>query len=281
MTDLTVLDDPTALARHREPMHARWTPSTGKVLSLDGMWDFHYAARPAAAPQGFESPAFDLAGWSVLPVPANWELHGHGEALYQNIRYPFPANPPLAPDENPTGSYRRWFDLPTDFAGQRVYLELGSADSACHVWVNGVEVGYNTDSKLPASFEVTRHLHPGRNLVAVRVYRWPSSAYLEKQDYWHVSGLQRSVRLIAKPAAHLRDWCVSTTALAADGSATVCARPRPPRPTAWCIGQSAPRGASASACVTMPVRWWPRPPHPWRRRRRCTGSGTVACTRRR
>jgi beta-galactosidase len=97
-------------------------------------------------------------------------------------------------------------------------------DSSFHVWVNGAEVGFATDSKLPSAFEITGYLGDGANVLAVRVYRWGASAYLEKQDYWHLSGIQRSVRLVAKPPLHLRDWCVQTQLDAAGSGAQVIAR---------------------------------------------------------
>ena len=212
-------DDPSAIARNRELLHAPWqvpadaaaalapVAASPWVQSLDGEWAFHLAPRPAAVPAGAELLGFDDAAWARIPVPANWELHGHGEPIYQNIAYPFaPTTYPAAPPENPTGSYRRTFDIPATWAGRQVFIEFGSVDSAFQVWLNGVEIGFSTDSKLPAQFDLTAVLKPGRNHLAVRVYRWPSSAYLEKQDYWHLSGIQRSVRLLAKPLVHLRDW---------------------------------------------------------------------------
>ena len=154
------------------------------------------------------APEFADDAWTRLTVPGNWELHGHGEALYANIAYPFPPDPPHPPVDNPTGCYRRSFVLPTDWAERRVFLEFGSVDSSFHLWVNGIEAGYSTDSKLTSCFEITDTLHGGENLIALRVYRWGASAYLEKQDYWHLSGIQRSVRLLCQTAGHLRDWFI-------------------------------------------------------------------------
>jgi beta-galactosidase len=215
------LSDPAITGRHRELMHAPWGayPDAATALaggaspwqqSLDGLWKFHLAPNPAAAPTGCEGDTFDDRAWADLPVPANWELHGHGTPIYYNVAYPFPPDPPFAPAENPTGCYRTAFALPADWAGKRVFVRFGSVDSAFHLWVNGREVGYNTDSKLPAEFELTAYLRPGRNSLAVRCYRWGAGAYLEKQDYWHLSGIQRSVSLFAKPTVHLRDWAART-----------------------------------------------------------------------
>ncbi len=208
-------------ARGRDLMHAPWSclltteraraggPSPWRC-SLDGDWRFHLAPSPQEVPAGCELPGFDDAAWRTMPVPANWELHGAGEAIYRNIAYPFPPDPPHPPARNPTGCYRTSISLPPGWDTQRVWLELGAADSACHLWLNGELIGWSTDSKLAATFELTGRLRPGANLLAVRVYRWSAAAYLEKQDYWHLSGLQRSVLLLAKPPRHLRDWCVRT-----------------------------------------------------------------------
>lgn len=205
---MRLIDDPTAIQRNRELMHAPWYGGPSPwVQSLDGDWAFHLAPRPEAVPAGAEQPAFDDRAWARIPVPANWELHGHGEAIYQNIAYPFaPTAYPAATPENPTGSYRTTFTVPAAWDGRSIFLEFGSVDAAFHCWVNGMEVGFSTDSKLPAHFDITRYVQPGINHLVVRVYRWPTSAHLEKQDYWHLSGIQRSVRLIAKPTVHLRDW---------------------------------------------------------------------------
>ena len=253
--------DHAIVARGREAMHAPWGAYADRsgaeksldspwVLSLDGDWAFLLVPRPEAAPADFMTPGFVDDGWARLHVPGNWELQGHGEALYVNIAYPFAADPPAPPADNPTGCYRRSFVVPPAWRGRRIFLELGSVDSSFHLWINGVERGYGSDSKLPSSFEITENLHDGENTVAIRVYRWGTSAYLEKQDYWHLSGIQRSVRIIAKPTAHLRDWCVQTYLDDSRHSARVVAR-------AWI---SRPAGAAAilpSGMIDYPaVQGW-------------------------
>ncbi|WP_438907603.1 sugar-binding domain-containing protein, partial [Bacillus licheniformis] len=87
--------------------------------------------------------------------------------------------------------------------GQDVILHIGAAGSAYRVWVNGREVGYSEDSKLPSEFDLTRFVKPGRNVVAIRVHRWSDGSYLEDQDFWRVSGIERSVYLRAIPKARI------------------------------------------------------------------------------
>lgn len=61
---------------------------------------------------------------------------------------------------NPTGCYRRSFDLLPDWchSSKRLVLCLEGADSAAIVWLNGQWLGYTQDSRLPAEFDATvRH----------------------------------------------------------------------------------------------------------------------------
>ncbi len=46
-----------------------------------------------------------------IEVPGNWETQGHGMPIYTNFKYPWPVEPPFVPEENPTGCYRRTFQL--------------------------------------------------------------------------------------------------------------------------------------------------------------------------
>jgi len=80
-----------------------------------------------------------------------------------------------------------------------------------YLWVNGHPVGYSQDSRLPAEFGITPFVRPGENLLAVQVMTWSDGTWLEDQDYWHLAGIHRSVRLVAKPNIHLRDWFIRAT----------------------------------------------------------------------
>lgn len=180
-----------------------------RFLSLDGVWSFHFTPNADAAPAGFEKPEFDASGWKSIRVPAMWQAEGYGQPKYNNITYPFPANRPLVPREgNEVGSYRRTIELPVDWTGQDVILHIGAAGAAYRVWVNGQEVGYSEDSKLPSEFDVTRFVRPGRNLVAIQVHRWSDGSYLEDQDFWRVSGIERSVWMRAVPKERFDDLFV-------------------------------------------------------------------------
>lgn len=160
-----------------------------RFLSLNGSWRFFFSPNIDGAPADFFRDDFDVSGWKNIRVPADWQAEADDQARYNNITCPFPANCPRIPhDRNPVVSYRRDVNIPADWAGQDVVLHIGAAGSAYYVWVNGVQVGYSEDSKLPSEFNVTPHLRSGPNSVSIRIYRWSDGSYLEDQDFWRVSG---------------------------------------------------------------------------------------------
>ncbi|SFK37143.1 glycoside hydrolase family 2 TIM barrel-domain containing protein [Caulobacter sp. UNC279MFTsu5.1] len=181
-----------------------------RYQSLDGPWSFSFSPSSDAVPVGFEKPDYDVSSWKTIKVPAMWQAEGYDQPRYNNITYPFPANRPLIPHAtNPVGSYRRTFEIPAGWSGQDVILHIGAAGSAYQVWVNGQEAGYAEDSKLPSEFDVTRLLKPGqKNIVAIQIHRWSDGSYLEDQDFWRVSGIERSVYLKAAPKARASDLFV-------------------------------------------------------------------------
>ena len=176
-------------------------------ISLNGNWKFHWVERPADVPQGFYAPEFSDAGWDLMPVPANWETRGYGIPIYTNIRYPFPADPPRIPESyNPTGCYRTWFEVPSTWMRRTIFIEFGAVNSAFYLWINGKKVGYSQDSKLPAEFDITQYVKEGRNQLSVQVFRWCDGSYLEDQDFWRLSGIERDVIIHSKPIVHIRDF---------------------------------------------------------------------------
>ncbi|WP_156361474.1 glycoside hydrolase family 2 TIM barrel-domain containing protein [Sphingomonas sp. Leaf67] len=179
---------------------------SARFLSLNGEWKFAFSPNTTDVPTGFERPDYDVSGWKSIKVPAMWQTEGYDQARYNNITYPFPANRPLIPHAtNPVGSYRRDVALPAGWSGDDVVLHIGAAGAAYYVWVNGQKVGYAEDSKLPSEFDVTRFVTPGRNTVAIQVIRWADGSYLEDQDFWRVSGIEREVYLMAAPKTRVRD----------------------------------------------------------------------------
>ncbi|WP_422080496.1 glycoside hydrolase family 2 TIM barrel-domain containing protein [Ulvibacterium sp.] len=177
--------------------------------SLNGTWDFYWAKNPQARPQNFYEKGFDISGWDTITVPSNWEIQGHGIPVYTNVTYMFPPNPPYIPHEtNPVGSYKRQFEVPKDWEGKDIYLHFEGVSGAMYVWVNGQKAGYNEGSKTPAAFNITDYVIPGENSVAIQVLRWSDASYLEDQDFWRLSGMNRDVYLYATNKTTIKDFRV-------------------------------------------------------------------------
>jgi beta-galactosidase len=215
-------ENPDVVGRNREPAHCTYTPfadvesaltndplRSPYVKSLNGVWKFHWVRKPADRPVGFYKDEYDVSAWDDIPVPSNWELEGYGTPIYTDVEYPFPSNPPYIPHEwNPVGSYKRTFTVPDGWKGRQVFLHFGGVKSAFYVWVNGRVLGYSEGSKTPAEFNITKYLREGENTLSLEVYRWSDGAYLEGQDYWKISGIERDVYLFSTPTVYVRDFFV-------------------------------------------------------------------------
>ena len=176
------------------------------------------------------SPTTSVDNWANIKVPANWEIEGFGTPIYVNHQYEFadykapiskeitfidgvyPANPGKVPhDYNPVGSYRREFVIDQNWSNKEVFLHIGAMKSGGFVWINGKYVGYSQGSKLPAEFNISKYLHSGKNTIALQIFRWTDGSYLECQDFWRISGIERSVYLYAQPKTRIKDVEITAT----------------------------------------------------------------------
>ena len=217
-------ENPKVFAVNNEPTRATCIPYPNQAsaivddyaqspyyLLLDGTWKFNWVASPNLRPVDFYKKDYDVSGWKDIKVPGNWELQGYGKPIYTNIEYPHPENPPFIPHEdNPVGSYRRDFDIPSQWDGRRVFLHFENGTAAMYVWVNGQKVGYNEGTKSPVEFDITPYVKTGKNTVACEVYRWSDGSYLEDQDFWRLSGFERSIFLYSTDQTRIQDFFVHT-----------------------------------------------------------------------
>ncbi|MDP4240730.1 MAG: beta-galactosidase, partial [Bacteroidota bacterium] len=213
-------ENPAVFQINREPARATFLPYADKssaiadeyvrspwFYSLNGNWKFQWSPTPDQRPKDFYKTDFNSVNWKEIPVPSNWELKGYGIPIYTNITYPFPKNPPFIDhSDNPVGSYLHNFNLPENWNGRRVYLHFEGGTSAMYIWVNGEKVGYSENTKSPAEFDITRYVKPGKNLLAVEAYRWSDGSYLEDQDFWRISGIDRNVYLYSTENVRIADF---------------------------------------------------------------------------
>ncbi len=181
---------------------------------LNGTWKFFFVDSYKDLPQNITDPSVNTSSWDDITVPGNWEVQGHGVAIYTNHGYEFkPRNPqpPLLPEANPVGVYRRDIEIPASWDNRDIYLHIGGAKSGRYVYLNGKEVGYSEDSKNPAEFLINKYLQPGKNVLTLKIFRWSTGSYLECQDFWRMSGIERDVFLWSQPKASIQDFRVVST----------------------------------------------------------------------
>lgn len=230
----TEIEDPENLGINKEAAHTTLMPyaSLKEALaanrhastysrSLNGTWKFNWVDWPQKRPVNFYKTDYDVSKWKDIKVPSNWELQGYGTPIYTNITFPFKKDFPRvmsAPPErytafkerNPVGSYRRDFTVPDDWKGREVFISFDGVSAGFFIWVNGQKVGYSVNSRNNAEFDLTKYLKPGKNVLAVEVYRFTSGSYLEDQDMWRLSGIFRNVTLWSSPQQHIRDYFIKT-----------------------------------------------------------------------
>ena len=233
------IENEQVISENKEDAHASFTSfsSFSSFLkntpqfkkSLNGIWKFNWVKNPANRPIQFTKPNFLLNDWKEIKVPSNWEVEGFGTPIYVNHQYEFsdykamiaddmelidriyPKNPGKVPHNyNPVGSYRRDFEIDSTWTGKEIFLHIGAMKSGGFIWLNGRYIGYSQGSKLPAEFNITKAAKKGKNTIAIQVFRWTDGSYLEAQDFWRISGIERDVYIYAQPKVRIQDIDVQT-----------------------------------------------------------------------
>ncbi|WP_215223122.1 glycoside hydrolase family 2 TIM barrel-domain containing protein [Echinicola shivajiensis] len=222
-----IFENPNVQEENRLPMRSSYFPFENEKLAqgndktaskrffdLNGTWKFLWTDHYEKLPQDFEAVDFDDNGWDDFKVPANWEFNGYGTPIYVNHPFEFAVDNPNPPyienKDNPAGVYRRTITLPESWENEQVFIHLGAVKSAFRLYVNGEYVGLGEDSKLESEFELTDYVKAGENLIAIEVRRWHDGSYLEAQDFWRISGIERDVYLYSRPKVHFYDLFVKS-----------------------------------------------------------------------
>lgn len=217
---LSWLSDPQVFAVNRLDAHSdheyyenEEEMSTGDMSlrqSLNGTWQFACSPNPKARPVQFYEKENELEGFGTIQVPGHIQLQGYDQCQYVNTMYPWDGKEALRPPEvsqedNPVGSYVRFFEIEESWEGKEIYISFQAVETAFYLWVNGVFIGYSEDSFTPAEFALTPYLCEGKNKLAVEVYKRSSASWIEDQDFWRFSGIFRDVYLYAVPKSHVQD----------------------------------------------------------------------------
>ena len=171
-------------------------------LSMDPGWSF-----TLGDPAGAQQPAFDDGRWRLLDLPHDWSIEGapSKDASPGGGGGYFPAG---------TGWYRKSFRLPAGARGRETWLEFDGVYMNSDVWINGVHLGKRPYGYVSFAYDITRHVVPGVNLVAVRVdnSRQPNSRW------YSGSGIYRHVWLTVTDRVHVGHWGTYVTTPRADSA---------------------------------------------------------------
>ena len=178
--------------------------------SLNGLWKFQYARNYESAIPGFEAEEYNCKDWEDIYVPAHIQMEGYDVPQYANVQYPWEGHEEINPGEipthfNPTSSYVKYFTVPEQMQGKRLFISFQGAESGLALWLNGKFVGYSEDSFTPSEFELTEYVKEGENKLAAQVFKWTASSWCEDQDFYRFSGIYRDVYLYTVPEVHVND----------------------------------------------------------------------------
>ena len=179
-----------------EPVHYRPLPEKtaglkSNVISLDGTWKID-----PKTTNGASSLSLSDAAWSTWQVPGQW--------LQQGFDIPRDQSAAVAKE----------FVIPKEWAGRRIILRFDSIHAGTRYWLNGKELGYSENLFTPVEWDITDSAHAGatNRLDLAMKLGTVSEAMSFASDYafHNLCGIDRSVRVFALPAAHVRQMHLST-----------------------------------------------------------------------
>jgi hypothetical protein len=235
-------------------------------LCLNGEWDFAADPDEVGVAGGWPRGGGTWSERIVVPFPWEWSLSGVGREWLR------------------CGWYRRRVEVPTDWTGQRVILNIGAAHYLTTVWVNGAHVGEHEGGYLPFAFDITDQLDQGLGELVIRV-----EAPLDKRALPHgkqrsrpadgydgcaftaCSGIWQTVWLEPRPSTYVESVAMRPGAdiasfqveVAVAGPAVRGATLRleldGEEPVEFAVDES--RAVRWSASVRSPLLWSPEAPH--------------------
>ena len=171
-------------------------------LSMDPGWRFTQGDSTGA-----DRPGFDDRAWRRLDLPHDWSIEG-------TPREDAPAGGRGGYFPTGIGWYRKAFRLPAGTRSQRAWLEFDGVHMNSDVWINGVHLGRRPYGYSSFSYDITTHLVPGVNVVAVRV----DNSKQPNSRWYTGSGIYRHVWLTLVDRLHVAHWGTSVTTPRADSA---------------------------------------------------------------
>jgi len=189
------------------PLLTRWAKrvSPGKVhreyprpqmvrknwQNLNGLWDYAIVSKDRPQPDTFD-------GQILVPFPVESALSGVMKHVGEENRL----------------WYKRTFEIPRKWKGQRVLLHFGAVDWDTTVWVNGTQVGTHRGGYDPFTFDITDVLNDaGRQEVVLSVWDPTNAGYQPRgkqvkkpRGIWYtaVTGIWQTAWLEPVPEAYIK-----------------------------------------------------------------------------
>jgi Glycosyl hydrolases family 2, sugar binding domain/Glycosyl hydrolases family 2, TIM barrel domain/Glycosyl hydrolases family 2 len=157
--------------------------------SLDGVWQARLDPADVGVDQGWSGIAAADEFVRTLTVPLAWQAADPELRTYSGVVW-----------------YRRTFQVPEGWQGQRVVARFGAVDYDARVWLNGRSVGGHTGGYTPFELDLTADLDwTGTNHLVLRVFDPPvmdDIPHGKQGGRWYtpVSGPWQSVTLLTRPA---------------------------------------------------------------------------------
>lgn len=192
--------------------------SSINYVNLNGEWSVRFFDDAAKVRASDLDRGNDLKkDWKLTKLPLAWQMNGSGAAIFADEAYDFLSKPPVlgAPLKMPVGGktalYARDFTVPFDFMDRMLYLTIGASRGRTTLYINGQRVGFATDSKSPAQYDITPYVSRGQNRVVLQIEQYSGASWVENQQMWRLSGANRDIFILAQPKIRMRDFMVRTS----------------------------------------------------------------------
>jgi beta-galactosidase len=187
------------------PFLAAAPPHPRQIQQFTSNWRFLQSDAPAA-----QSPAFDDTAWKTVTLPHDWSIAG-----------PVEENAPsrAAGGFFPTGIgwYRNDLTISKLDPAKRIYIAFDGIMANSDVYCNGELLGHRPYGYVSFNYDLTPHLHAGKNIIAVRV----DNSQQPASRWYPGAGINRQVRLITTDAVHIAPWGTSVTTPPSTGPDTI------------------------------------------------------------
>ena len=180
------------------------------IQLLNGIWKFEFSKSINLRSKEFYKIGYDHSGWDDITVPGHWELQGFSDPIYKKEGYMFPVRPPYIDEEkNSVGSYIKYVNIDAVYNNRNTYISFDGVSSAFYIWINGNFIGYSQASKNQSIFDITDEIKKGVNKIAIEVFKFSDGSYLENQNTWQLSGIDRNVYIFSRPKIHISDYNIN------------------------------------------------------------------------